>query len=239
MAFCTNCGQQLSEHAKFCASCGVPVEINAAGTDTERKIVFEGEVHKCPNCGEVLEAFVTKCSACGYELRGAKNSNAVREFATKLEQIENKRITNKGLVGGFKKISGFGRVSPIDEQKISLIRSFAIPNTKEDIYEFMIMASSNIDLKLYGLAYTNSFQGMLSESQRAVSDAWLAKFEQAYQKATFTFGGSQEFLNISSLYQQKMKELKWKKMQFPLLIAGMVFGVIFSMLFSFIAIGLQ
>lgn len=39
----------------------------------------------------------------------------------------------------------------IDEQKIDLIRNFSIPNTKEDVLEFIVLAAANIDLKVYGL----------------------------------------------------------------------------------------
>ena len=216
MVFCSNCGKELINSAKFCPECGTPV----SSSYSQRKSVYDGEIHKCPNCGEVLESFTTKCTACGYELRGVKNSNAVREFAMKLEQIERNRIIDNRVVSGLKeKMSKLSSVNPTDEQKISFIRSFAIPNTKEDIYEFMILASSNIDLKLYGMAYDSSqFQGIMTASQRAVSDAWLSKFEQAYQKANLMFGSSQEFLNVQIMYQQKMKEISKKKKQFPIFI---------------------
>lgn len=82
MAFCMNCGQELPNGAKFCAGCGTATGEVGAET-SQRKIAYDGELHKCPNCGEIVDAFVSKCSACGYELRDAKNSNAVREFAEK------------------------------------------------------------------------------------------------------------------------------------------------------------
>jgi len=233
MAFCMNCGNQLPNGAKFCAGCGTATGEVGAET-SQRKITYDGELNKSPNFVEIVDTSVSKCSACGYELRDAKNSNAVREFAEKIEQIELQRNSDNGLLKGTKKNStGLGKVHPIDEQKISLIRSFAIPNTKEDIYEFMILAASNIDMKLYSMAYDSSqFQGMLVTSQKAVSDAWLAKFEQAHQKAKLTFGNSSEFLYLDDLYTKKMKELKWKKLQFPLFIVG-GFLIIFLFIFIF------
>lgn len=215
MSFCTNCGQQLSDGAKFCAGCGTAV--NGTNQNAQRKTVYEGEIHKCPNCGEVLDSFVSNCTACGFELRGTKNSNAIREFAMKLEQIENSRDVNNNFSSFKNKMNQISSVNPIDEQKISLIRSFAIPNTKEDIYEFMILAASNIDIKLYGFAYDSSqFQGMMATSQRSVSDAWLAKFEQAHQKAQLLFNDSQELMNINDLYERKIKEIQKKKRQLPM-----------------------
>ena len=223
MSFCINCGKQLVDGAKFCFNCGASVDGTA--DNTKRKTVYDGEIHKCPNCGEVLNSFTFSCLACGYELRDTKNSNAVREFALKLEQIENNRNVNNNYSDLKSKISQISSVNPIDEQKISLIRSFAIPNTKEDIYEFMILAASNIDLKLYGFAYDSSqFQGMMATSQRAVSDAWLAKFEQAYQKAQLLLNGSQELLIISELYERKVNEIQKKRRQLPMIFIGAIAG---------------
>ena len=50
MEFCTNCGEQVIDGAKFCANCGMAVvETNKS---TQRKMVYEGELHKCLNCGD-------------------------------------------------------------------------------------------------------------------------------------------------------------------------------------------
>ena len=52
MAFCINCGQELTEDAKFCANCGQAVGNNSS--TSQRKTVYDGELHKCPNCGELF-----------------------------------------------------------------------------------------------------------------------------------------------------------------------------------------
>ena len=87
MAFCINCGQRLVDDAKFCANCGTP----AANDNTKRKTVYDGELHKCPNCGELLNSFSSSCLSCGYELRGTEATSSVKELSYKLEQIEKNR----------------------------------------------------------------------------------------------------------------------------------------------------
>lgn len=218
MAFCTHCGRQLVDGANYCFECGAKVNTQSSPHIEQRKTVYEGELHKCPNCGELLNAFEISCSACGYELRGSRATNAVRELSSKLEAIEKSReqTQSHSLIG--KLYGSDGQIGKTDEQKISLIRSFSIPNNKEDIFEFMILAASNIDLKLYGLGN----QGIITASQRAVSDAWLAKFEQAYQKAQLSIGTTPEFHSINEIYKEKMKALKHAKLQVPLLIAGLI-----------------
>lgn len=219
MGFCINCGQTLAEEAHFCSNCGVALgETNTEASS--RKTVYDGELYKCPNCAERLDSFMTVCSTCGYELRGAKGASVVKEFAEKLEQIESVRIEANKFNSVMEGV--FGKFNKTDEQKINLIRNFSIPNTKEDIVEFVILAASNIDLRLYGFS-----GGDPNSSQRAISDAWLAKFEQAYDKARFSFSNSPDFLNIKEIYDQKMRQLKREKRNQTLIILSMVLFLLF------------
>ena len=98
--FCPYCGEKLDEGAQFCQKCGEPIysdeyekkktldEQSYTGNPTKRKIVYEGYIHKCPNCGEILNSFSTKCPTCGYEIRNRQVVNSVRELVGKLEMIE-------------------------------------------------------------------------------------------------------------------------------------------------------
>lgn len=157
MAFCINCGQKLAEGAKFCANCGKAV--SSTNSTSQRETVFDGEIHKCPNCGEVLNSFVINCPSCGYELRNVKGNNLVNELAKKIEQASSV------------------------EEKIELITNFYVPNTKEDIYDFFILAVSNLEDTVYD-----------------TDDAWQAKLEQTYHKAKISFGKTPEFDYIEKLY---------------------------------------
>lgn len=201
MAFCSNCGQELTEGMKFCNNCGTPTGATQAQKEktvtpspiepqkveeskkeymgeqplTERKTIYEGTLHKCPNCGEVLSAFVVNCPSCGYEIRGGNTSSSAREFAVRLVDATN------------------------DEQKITLIKSFPIPNSKEDILEFMVVASTNFDASA-----SLSGNGM----KKSVSDAWLSKVEQSYQKAMLLFVNDPDFSKIQNVYDQVCSKIK-------------------------------
>lgn len=202
MAFCTNCGKELSADAKFCANCGTATEIP---DNSKRKTVYDGELHKCPNCGEVLKSFEINCPACGYELRSVKVSNAVKEFASKLEAIESKREYEKPR-GLFARAEALQRVTKADEQKISLIKSFAVPNSKEDILEFMILATSSINLN----AYDNT-SGNVTKSDKELNTAWLAKVEQVFEKARRSYSNDNTFGEIEYLYNKCQEAIKQKK----------------------------
>jgi predicted amidophosphoribosyltransferase len=90
--FCSYCGTSLDEGDRFCKSCGETIlgvdhsvpeteailrtsrEESLVEYSTERKTVYEGNLHKCPNCGETLQSFVVNCPTCDYELRNTEKS---------------------------------------------------------------------------------------------------------------------------------------------------------------------
>lgn len=191
LLYCPYCGTKLDKGARFCKNCGESLiqEQQSAGerlfheppkqdeqqpkaeplgedSRVKRKTVYDGEVHKCPNCGELLKSFTTVCPTCGYELRSVKTNSPAETLAKKIEQA-----------------------SSLDE-KIELITNFYIPNTKEDIYDFFILAVSNLEDKWYD-----------------TDDAWRAKLEQAYHKAKLSFGNTPEFEYLEKLYTRTRKEV--------------------------------
>ena len=212
MAFCSNCGQKLAEGAKFCSGCGTAINgVNTNQTNPsqsngnsvnnyQRRISYDGEILKCPNCGEVLNSFTTNCPSCGYELRGAKTSSSIQELARKLEELENKREKQTWSSWLQQKLNGT-KLNVVDEQKISLIQNFPIPNTKEDILEFMVLASSNVKSKNHATSY----------AEERIIDAWNTKLEQTCQKALLNFGEDNKFLEtLEHITGKKLKKREKK-----------------------------
>lgn len=198
-----------------------------SGNPTERKTVYEGYIHKCPNCGEVLEAFVTHCPSCGYEIRDTHSSSSVREFAAKLERIEAKQMPAFEQKKSVMKMV-FGKdfqnkdeaeearddfEKQKEQEKATLIINYSVPNTKEDILEFMILAASNINVK----------KGIDDE----VTKAWITKLEQVYQRAEISMGSNPDFLQIKSIYDRKKKEIKDKKHKTAIGVVGGIAGWFF------------
>lgn len=221
IAFRAKCGAPLQKGACFCSKCGSSVEPANITENTEtRTTTYTGEILKCPNCGETLNSFAVNCPTCGYELRHTNAADSIKTLSEKLEKIESHRHSSIGST--FSKM--FNQVSSLDEQKINLIRNFAIPNTKEDVLEFVILAAANIDVKTYSAGQTKA-------AQRELSDAWLAKLEQAYQKAQLMFPSSPEFQNIESIYNQKLKQIKKEKRKILYIIIGPIIVFVVLMIF--------
>jgi len=247
--FCQYCGTKLDPGARFCKNCGK--QLDGSGTSgggyaapqpqetfshkqhTERKTVYEGQLHKCPNCGELLDSFKSHCPSCGYEIRDARSSSSVRELAQKLERIEAERMApieeKKSLM---KMVFGkdFKEEDEVEEaqerfdehkrqQKANLIINFSVPNTREDILEFMILASSNIDVK----------KGIDDE----VTKAWISKLDQVYEKARLLLGNSPSFSQIKYIYERKKAQIKNRKFKGLATACFIVGGYILLMSFIF------
>lgn len=187
---CSKCGEKNNIGARFCQGCGTSLAVmdisdskeeslgesgNMQFTYSERKKVFSGEIVKCPNCGEILQSFLSKCPSCGYELRGVAVSNSIKDFSVKMEKATS------------------------TQQKATLIRNFPIPNTREDILEFMILAATNFNVN----------QSLSDDGeQKEISDAWFTKIEQCYQKALLLFKNNDEdFIKIKRIYDENQKSI--------------------------------
>lgn len=174
MAFCTHCGSQLSDGSKYCFNCGASVQSDE--TQTNRNYIFDGQIHKCPNCGDTLNAMSSSCPSCGYELRGTKVSDSMNQFTQELAKAET------------------------EEKRIFLIRNFLIPNNKEDIFEFMMLASTNLN----------------SEPQGTFADTWKIKIEECYQKASIILANDSDFRKLKQIYEQATTQLKTKRQRLSL-----------------------
>ena len=207
--FCGNCGNKLTDNAIFCNECGakvnyasethsaenIDVEIGiAVSLNNDRQEEFTNNDIYVEHSHKTLSVKIPNWISVGHivRLKGEGNisrSGSKGDLLLRIEHIEYK-ITNKhqterkvGYEGEIRKLSLKLERTDSIQKKDELIRNFYFPNTKEDIYEFFILALSNI--KMGGVN----------------SNAWMVKLEQAYQKAELAFGNSQEFERLKTLYQ--------------------------------------
>ena len=187
------------------------------GTYIQRQQEYAGKVFKCPKCGETLKSFESVCPICGYELRGAKASSIVREFSEQLDAIRAEKVYYSEIASkSFRRNQNeiFLAHMKHTERVAAFIQSFPIPNTKEDIIEFMILAASNINSSWA----KNSLE-------RAQNDAWISKFEQAYQKARLTLGDKSDFCEIQKIYDSNKKEIGRRRRRPAIRMVGILVAV--------------
>jgi hypothetical protein len=147
---------------------------------------------KCPYCSAQLQYDDITCPACGQEIRGRGVGNSVKEFFQAINQEMD------------------------EEKKISLIKTFPIPNERESIKEFMFLAISNFDAQYYA---TNM-------KKDSIASAWYTKIGQCYQKGISLLTDPKDLLEIETEYHiVKSRVSMVIKIRIGMIALGVVFAV--------------
>lgn len=112
----------------------------------------------CKNCGHKIEDNQRFCDNCGaaINLIDSRNNEVKNSISEEVDLLRSKLQT-----------------ATSEYNKIQIIRSFLILNDENMILDFMTLASLNFDERYY----------IQNNSKNNISDAWLAKIEQCYQRA--------------------------------------------------------
>ena len=211
----------------YCVNCGNQVEdsqrfCSSCGTQISRNVRSgkDGEVIKCPSCGAPAGARELKCPECGHEFRNRLAGKSINEF-----------------------FEHYRKAAP--SEKAAVIRTFPIPNTKDDILSFLTMGMGNIKgLKLNDwMAYRNrddmSILGQLKGGSREGSTdlqyrqqeicAWRAKVRQVLDMGKLMFKDNESqvlFQGYEKLYKKELRKLS------PLALLGVIAAVFVVLLFG-------
>lgn len=197
-SFCPYCGKNLENGFRFCYNCGKEINVGNYKSNIFKNSNdnMNNQMLKCPNCGSVIAKRATNCLYCGIKFDDKSHTTSVKEFSHRLMEIE------KGRKEG---IFGIGKKN-VNNQILMLIKTFPIPNSVDEILEFILLANANINVDLS----KRSFWGNSSSEAAEISNAWVTKMQLAYQKAEILFSDDTVFLKIQKIYLNKMKELKIK-----------------------------
>jgi len=163
----------------------------------------EGDLKKCPSCGAPVQAFVTKCTDCGHEFRNISASSNISQLAFKLDEIEKDIKHNAMKHEDYSEtdwVNNQELTDRINEKKAAFIDSFPIPNTKEDIFEFLSLSVPQSSVKL------NWFdRNVYRRGQNVLIKAWKAKAEQTIIKARFSMKDDKKTLEEIDFYAKQLK----------------------------------
>lgn len=160
-----------------------------------------GVVKTCPNCGAPVVAGMAKCPDCGFAYIGIDVTNSAKLLDERLRAIK-----------------GTGDSS--DEKRANIIRSFPIPNSREDLVEFL----STLEPK----ALTNKAGD--TDSQKAITKAYREKFVECLNKMRLSFPDD----SATKMFEQrftshkKKNKAKWTVLItiFVIVIGAIVAGII-------------
>ena len=185
MKYCIYCGAAHADDARFCTRCGKALESAIADQKDANA------PKKCPQCGQFWPALSARCPSCGFEWR--RDKSATKEFEERYLQAKS------------------------NNERINLIRLFPVPNSREDLLEFFILAASNIDEHVYDPTHESGQESVKAAFQRAfgtgdatlkqVTDAWVAKCDQIYQKALIALRGDPYLQQIKTVYGERKKAI--------------------------------
>ena len=159
---------------------------------------------KCPACGAQVESFATRCEYCGHEIKGVEVSGRLTRFKQELENAEKQALTElkerKNALDPFNRFFqnlGEQNTDPVEgairSKQINVITNFPVPNSREDIVEFLILAKSQVGSIKIGL------MDKMTESthkKQALKLAWKAKCEQVVAKARLSMSDDKTTLDM-------------------------------------------
>lgn len=182
----------------------------------------------CPNCGAQVQAMTLRCD-CGYEFTNAKAVSSVNLLYDKLNSVtlteaEEKTVKKAEDAEEQDKL----RKNMLTEKKISIISTYPVPNTKEDLLEILSISVSEANKKLgfteqkknvyflvflagivvpvlgWMLGYEEVKQKMLFSEEKMVK-AWRAKCEQILLKGR-SLRGDAEFTQQLNYFESLLKK---------------------------------
>lgn len=179
---------------------------------SQNKSNKEGDLKKCPSCGSPALSFKSSCSECGHEFRNVDSVSSFAKLSALLEEIEkveserffeanqsndSKEKYNQRLFRETVQKNQFDKL--ISEKKSHAIVNFPVPNSKEDILEFL--AQSYSKGKPVGFWF-----GDQSIQATALRNAWKTKCEEVIIKGKFLLREDPKIIQEIEYYAQELKK---------------------------------
>jgi hypothetical protein len=160
-----------------------------------------GNIKTCPACGASVKAMDVSCSECGHEFHNKKANKSISDLILKLEKEDNKNYEFD---------------SDRSEKKAKIITQFPIPQTREDILEFLSFSFPFLE------------NTSLDDDEKK---AWRTKASQALIKAKLAQGNEAdriiiaEFENkLNSILETEKKNNRYYWIAYPFLFSFFFFA---------------
>ncbi len=163
-----------------------------------------GDVKKCPACGAIIQSFSAICTDCGHNFTNVNALSSLTKLYEQLQIVEieerNRTIDSTSWIDKLhgSTLSEYQVEERILKRKASVVSSFPVPNTKEDIIEFLSMAVPEVSKK------PNFFTGKYS-GVGALYNAWQSKAEQVIIKARFSLKEDKKLLEEINNYAKELE----------------------------------
>jgi hypothetical protein len=193
-------------------------EMNASKIEVDipaKKQNKQGEVIKCPSCGAPVDSFTTKCIACDHVFREVEANSNVKKLFNDFQKID-REVRELYYQNGQDKMvfpaSAFSKEKIIQktnsqieteieasavEQKVNLMSLFPVPNSKEEILEFLVLCVPQASIKI-------GFFDKILQSKTKLKKAWMAKAEEVIMRARFAMKDDPKTLEQIEMYAKQL-----------------------------------
>jgi hypothetical protein len=176
----------------------------------------EGIIKKCPACGAEADSFSTNCNDCGHEFRYSDNHEySTSNLSARLIEIDSnyraKIVEEKNKqqsLNWFNRFTESGKFQDhniekaIANQQATVISSWPVKNTKEDILEFLYLAVSETSSTKRNLWDKIDSK---TDYKSTIHNAWKSKASQMISKAKQTFQNDTLLLKEVDSISNKIK----------------------------------
>ena len=180
----------------------------------------------CPQCGKQVPPLTLKCE-CGYEFTNAKRSYSMQILSERLNAISLTDDELKEIEKAAPAVKAGKRSDFLVSKQINMITTFPVPNTKEDIIDFLstsislankeigfldkkknyfiVVVLADIIIPVFGWLFGLIFMMAKSFSEEKLKQAWRAKSEQVLIKGR-SLRGDSEFTQQLDYYENLLSE---------------------------------
>lgn len=156
-----------------------------------------GNIVKCPNCGAQVKGGSAVCTECGYAFSNVSANSSAEKLQAKLDEF-NRRQEQRADSRGY--LRSLFDSDTIRKHKMEIISTFPVPNTREDLLEFLTMLQAGADA-------TGSHDGGTSDSEDMSYAYWLL-YTNCINKAKLSFPNDNDFQYYFQTYEKQLQKTK-------------------------------
>ena len=183
-----------------------------------------GDVRKCPACGAIVPSMAAKCPECGYEFTNVEANSSTRLLMQKIDEIQAQyaeltaNVDNKDESAI--RTRGYQVKRQLNDRTAQLIQNFPIPNTREDLLEFLTLCIGN-----------SKADSVMLDGNDPVTPAWRKKLQQVIAKVKVALPNDQQAQELIDEYEGKRENSKKKGKKIAI---GIVVLFVIALLIAFL-----
>ena len=158
-----------------------------------------GNVVKCPNCGAQVKGGSAVCTECGYVFTNVSANSSAEKLQAKLDEFNRRQEQREDSRGNAR--SSLSDKRRAIENKMDIISMFPVPNTREDLLEFLTMLQARANA-------TGPRHGKGLGDTEDLSYAYWLLYTNCINKAKLSFPNDNDFQYYFQTYEKQLQKTK-------------------------------